>query len=408
MDDHLAAGSTAPILVALSGGSDSRALMFLAHLWAQGNGRPLIALTIDHGLQPGSAEWARDCARLCARLGRRHQTLHWTGPKPATGLPAAARLARHRLLAEEARALGGQVILMGHTADDLDEAVAMRRAGSTVSSPRPWSPSPVWPEGRDIFILRPLLQVRRAALRNWLTLRDEPWIEDPANQDVRYARARARKALGASDTVTPQAGMSRPPADPGASSARLPAGSRLEQDAGILVLPPALSRQQLAAACLCAGGTSQPPRTDQLDRILEQLARGQPFVATLAGARLDMQDGVLKAMREAGEHRRSEGLARDLPQNETVIWDGRFEMTASNGDMTVLPLAGHVGKLPPTQQNRLKALPAAARPGLPVIRDDQGQFSCPILAIGHPVSVRSLALARFRAATGQIRHEADM
>jgi tRNA(Ile)-lysidine synthase len=188
----------------------------------------------------------------------------------------------------------------------------------------------------------------------------------------------------------------------------LPDGTRLEQDAGILVLPPALSRQQLAAACLCAGGTSQPPRTDQLDRILEQLARGQPFVATLAGARLDMQDGVLKAMREAGEHRRSEGLVRDLPQNETVIWDGRFEMTASTSDMTVLPLAGHVGKLPPTQQNRLKALPAAARPGLPVIRDDQGQFSCPILAIGHPVSVRSLALARFRAATGQIRHEADM
>jgi tRNA(Ile)-lysidine synthase len=186
------------------------------------------------------------------------------------------------------------------------------------------------------------------------------------------------------------------------------AGTRLEQDAGILMLSLALSRQQLAAACLCAGGSSQPPRTDQLDRILEQMSQGQPFVATLAGARLEMLDGVLKVMREAGEHRRGEGLARDLPQNETVIWDGRFEMTAAKGGMTVRPLAGHVGKLPPTQQNQLKALPAAARPGLPVIRDDQGQFSCPILAIGLPVSVRSLALARFRAATGQIRHEADM
>jgi tRNA(Ile)-lysidine synthase len=185
-------------------------------------------------------------------------------------------------------------------------------------------------------------------------------------------------------------------------------GTRLEQDAGILLLSSALSRQQLAAACLCAGGSSQPPRTRQLDRILEQMSRGQPFVARLAGARLEMQDGVLRVMREAGEHQRGEGLAHDLPQNETVIWDGRFEMTASTGGMTVLPLAGHVGKLPPTQQNRLKALPAAARPGLPVIRDDQGRYSCPILANRFPVSVRSLALARFRAATGQIRHEADM
>ena len=89
----------APLVVALSGGGDSLALLHLAKAWADAAGRPLVALTVDHRLQSASAAWSRVAARQAAALGVAHRTLAWSGAKPATGLPAAARAARHALLA---------------------------------------------------------------------------------------------------------------------------------------------------------------------------------------------------------------------------------------------------------------------------------------------------------------------
>src|SRR5947199_8335967 len=99
----------APALVlAVSGGPDSIALMWLAARWrrALARGPELIAVTVDHGLRPEAAGEARDVKRLAHRLDLTHRTLRWTGAKPNTGLPAAAREARYRLLARAARAGG--------------------------------------------------------------------------------------------------------------------------------------------------------------------------------------------------------------------------------------------------------------------------------------------------------------
>lgn len=131
LDRRLLAASQRPIALGLSGGGDSLALLLMAHTWAQAHGRRLLVLTVDHGLNPQSAAWTNACAARAERLGAEFQALDWTGPKPATGLPAAARAARHRLLADAARGAGARVLLLGHTADDGLEAQAMRRAGST-------------------------------------------------------------------------------------------------------------------------------------------------------------------------------------------------------------------------------------------------------------------------------------
>ncbi|HQN50642.1 MAG TPA: tRNA lysidine(34) synthetase TilS, partial [Phenylobacterium sp.] len=180
LDARLNPDSRAPLAVALSGGSDSLALTMMAAAWAERHHRRLLVLTVDHGLRPESAGWTALCAGHARRLGADFQALCWRGDKPLTGLPAAARAARHALLADAARQAGASVILMGHTADDLAESAAMRAAGATTPDAREWSPSPVWPQGRGVFLLRPLLDQGRAVLRAWLAAQGETWIEDPA------------------------------------------------------------------------------------------------------------------------------------------------------------------------------------------------------------------------------------
>src|SRR5690242_3833423 len=89
------------LLLAVSGGPDSTALMVLAARWRKKlSTKPkLVAVTIDHGLRPESKREAADVARLAKKLGIAHRTMRWTGRKPKTGLQEAARRARYELLA---------------------------------------------------------------------------------------------------------------------------------------------------------------------------------------------------------------------------------------------------------------------------------------------------------------------
>ncbi|MBC7580011.1 MAG: tRNA lysidine(34) synthetase TilS, partial [Tardiphaga sp.] len=108
------------LILAVSGGPDSVALLWLAVRWRRAlpRGPELIAVTVDHGLRPDAAREARDVKKLATALQVPHRTLRWTGEKPASGLPAAAREARYRLLAKAARAAGASHVLTAHTRDD--------------------------------------------------------------------------------------------------------------------------------------------------------------------------------------------------------------------------------------------------------------------------------------------------
>ncbi|MBU2363687.1 MAG: tRNA lysidine(34) synthetase TilS, partial [Alphaproteobacteria bacterium] len=333
-DHHLRRDSRRPLAVGLSGGGDSVALTLIADAWAREAGRELILLTVDHGLQAGSAVWTDACATTAQRLGHPFRALTWTGDKPRTGLPAAARLARHRLLADAARDAGASVILLGHTADDIAEAAAMRAAGATTPDPRGWSPSPVWPEGRGLFLLRPLLSARRAELRDWLTARGESWIDDPANADPRYARSRARLA-GA-----PPPAQARP-------EPALELAEQISEQAGVISIaraafqaaPASAAHRFVALASVCAGGGERLPASARVARAADALRRSKPFVATLAGARIDADATTIHVFREAGEVARG-GLA---PLHPPGVWDGRFEILEGP---EVRRLAGLTRRLP--------------------------------------------------------------
>ncbi|WP_300527152.1 tRNA lysidine(34) synthetase TilS [Maricaulis sp.] len=193
------AGPAGRFALGYSGGGDSHALLLLATDWAKLRGRDLTALIVDHGLRPESADEAALALERAEAAGIPAEVLSWTGEKPQQGIQAAARTARHTLLATACRRLGIAHLLLAHTLDDQAETVWMRLVAGggwrSLAGMRERSASPVWPQGRGLELIRPVLQVRRAALRQYLDDADSDWIEDPSNLDRRYTRIRIREHL---------------------------------------------------------------------------------------------------------------------------------------------------------------------------------------------------------------------
>jgi len=185
------------LVLAVSGGPDSTALMVLAARWRQSlKSKPkLIAVTIDHGLRKESKREAAGVARLARKLGIAHRTLRWRGAKPATGLQQAARNARYSLLAKAARAAGAAHVLTAHTRDDQAETVLIRMSrGSGMSGLAAMSRFAILPGSGDgqLRLVRPLLAIPKARLVATLRAAKIPFTEDPSNRDPRFTRARLR------------------------------------------------------------------------------------------------------------------------------------------------------------------------------------------------------------------------
>ncbi|BBB96796.1 MULTISPECIES: tRNA lysidine(34) synthetase TilS [Bradyrhizobium] len=183
------------ILLAVSGGPDSVALMWLAARWrrALAQGPRLVAVTVDHGLRPEAAREARDVKRLARSLDLPHHTLRWTGPKPGTGVPAAARAARYRLLAQAARKHGATHILTAHTRDDQAETLLMRMLrGSGVAG---LSAMARETERDGVLLTRPLLDVSKAQLIATLKKARIGFADDPTNRDRSFTRPRLRALM---------------------------------------------------------------------------------------------------------------------------------------------------------------------------------------------------------------------
>jgi tRNA(Ile)-lysidine synthase len=194
------------VVLAVSGGADSTALMVLARRWRRrlAQGPELIAATVDHGLRPGSRAEASAVGALARRLGLRHELLRWRGKKPATGIEAAARRARYRLLAELVQRLSAEAVATAHTLDDQAETVLMRlAAGSGPAGLAGMRPRDV----RDgVVLLRPFLGLRKARLVATLRRAKVGWVEDPMNADLAFARPRLRaaEAILAREGLTPE------------------------------------------------------------------------------------------------------------------------------------------------------------------------------------------------------------
>jgi tRNA(Ile)-lysidine synthase len=185
------------IVLAVSGGPDSIALLWLAARWrrALARGPRLIAVTVDHGLRPEAAREARDVKRLARSLELPHRTVRWAGAKPKTGLPAAARAARYRLLADAARSNGATHILTAHTRDDQAETLLMRMLrGSGIAGLAAMARQS---ERDGVWLARPFLQVSKSQLVATLEKAKVAFADDPTNRDPHFTRPRLRAIMPA-------------------------------------------------------------------------------------------------------------------------------------------------------------------------------------------------------------------
>lgn len=314
------------LLVAVSGGPDSVALLALLAGWARGAaGRPEIhAATVDHGLRPEAAAEATAVSRLCQSVGVRHAILRWEGEKPRSGLQEQARLARYELLAGQARALGGAVIVTAHTLDDQAETLLMRMAKG--SGPAGLAGMRPRTARHGVALARPLLGVAKARLVASCLSRGLDFASDPSNQDPRFARVRWRRLMpllveeGLTSARLSQLAMRLARAEQALEqraavllpslSTRGEVGLRVDF-AGLCREPDEIVIRVLAGALAAVrpvGARETAARLERLESCALALAAaargGAPLRRTLAGCVLQLSgDGVLALAREPPRRR---------------------------------------------------------------------------------------------------------
>jgi tRNA(Ile)-lysidine synthase len=291
------------VVLAVSGGTDSSALLLLASRWRdEGGSVPLSVATVDHGLRPESVEECARVATLAARHGLRCRILRWEGSKPNSRLQERARQARLVLLAKAAEEAGADAVALAHTRDDQAETVLMRLAhGSGPDGLAGMRPETLH---HRMMFLRPLLRTARSDLAALLRAAQLAPIEDPSNADPRYERVRARRLLAAiaplgltAERLARLAERQARASDAleAVAAARFATLSS-EREAGLAFAAAAYAAEPeeirlriLAKGLVALGGPSAPPlRLERLEALAREIggavASARPLRRTLAGA----------------------------------------------------------------------------------------------------------------------------
>lgn len=190
------------LVLAVSGGPDSMALMGLVARWrAQRPAAPDVTVaTVDHGLRPAAVAEAELVLREAGRAGFAAQRLALPAPLPHRGLSAAARDARYGVLADHARAVEADAVVTAHHADDQAETVLARLLhGSGPSGLAGMRPDRRLAAG--IRLLRPCLRWPKSRLVATARAMGLPFVQDPSNHDPRFERARVRAAMPRFDAL---------------------------------------------------------------------------------------------------------------------------------------------------------------------------------------------------------------
>ena len=309
------------VVLAVSGGPDSTALMHFAAAWRREGKRPPISVaSVDHGLRTASSHEAEAVVDRARQLGFDAEILAWTGEKPIRGIQERARDARYALLADLAHRIGASHVVTAHTLDDQAETVLMRLArGSGIVGLQGMRPTMAL---HGLTLSRPFLAVPKSELV--AMCRDSGWAftEDPSNRNPAYARSRwralapalAREGLTAErlaklalriaradEAIEITAGFARQAATVGdPREARLFASSLAEQPSEIAL--------RVIASVLMEAVPERRPRLERLEALtadmLDAARTGRPLRRTLNGCVVTLDAaGILKLALERPRRR---------------------------------------------------------------------------------------------------------
>ena len=408
MDDAILPRLFAPLAeaqgigLAVSGGPDSLALALLARRWnaLDGGGRRLVVLTVDHGLRPQSAAEARGVAAFAASIGLEARVLRREGPPPQADIEAAARAARYRLLFDAARAEGLSHVATAHHGDDQAETLLLRLArGSGVYG---LAAMPRTAERDGIRLVRPLLDLPRAALVAIVAEAGLAAVDDPHNRDRRFARARMRALLPAlaaegltAERLAATAGRMRR----AASAIDHYAGRVLETGAAVdrfgaveLELarwraePEEVRLRVLARILRAAGGGEHVPRLDALSGLEAALRENGDMARTLAGAIVAPRGTRIRFEREFGRA----GLPV-LPVDRAgdLVWDRRFDIVVEGP----VPAGAVIAALGPAGRaavaGSVQGEPVRAVEATPALWQGERLLASPLAQAGGLIAVKA-------------------
>ena len=374
--------------VAVSGGSDSMALLHLLKDFCDANGVELRAVTVDHHLRKEARRETEMVAAHCAGIGVSHQTLHWDAWKGKGNLQNAAREGRYGRIADWARAQKIETIAMGHTADDQAETFLMRLSRSSGVDGLSGMRRRVMRNG--ITWVRPLLQSRREVLQTYLRKRDIPWVNDPSNDDDRFRRIKARRALrllselGINEEilaeVADQLGEARKALDwqtflAARQIVRIEGGAIVLDEPGLRLQPDEIQRRLLVRAIGWVSGSVYPPRRGALAHVVAALRRGQ--AGTLDGCHVRRIASTIWIFREYA-------AVKDIVAAPDQIWDRHWKLRHVEGGhwpaLTVRALG--IEGLRQCPDWRSSRLPHIVLQSTPSIWQDAELVSAPLA--GHP------------------------
>ncbi|MCW2851393.1 MAG: tilS [Nocardioides sp.] len=274
----LAELGSGPVLVACSGGADSLALLAATVFEARGTTR-VVGVTVDHGLQEGSADHAARVVAQMVRMGADETASARVQVETSgQGPEAAAREARYAVLEQMAAHFGAAAVLLGHTLDDQAETVLLGltrgSGGRSIAGMRPAFGA----------FRRPLLGIHRSQTEAACRAEGIEFWTDPHNDDPRFTRSRVRHSVlpvlerelgpGVAETLARTAEQLRPDMEALDGFAEEALARHLDDEAGFAVsrirsLPQAVRTRMLRLAALrtgCPPGELFAVHVDALER----------------------------------------------------------------------------------------------------------------------------------------------
>ena len=384
------------VALAVSGGADSTALMVACARWAKTHDRlgDVHVVCVDHKLRDNSTKEAEQVCNVAGELGLQSHILTWVHDGVESAVQEKARKARYQLLADWCQANEVPVILTGHHQDDQIETMVMRLLhGSGVDGLAGMAA-----EG-NIFgarVLRPFLEIKRAALRAYVAQQGVKWIEDPSNGNEKFERVRVRGGIAA----LVEQGLD---VDGLAMSARRIARAQLALEGSVDgfmstavtvfdtgyasidrsmldSVPVEIALRTLRRVVVWASGGALPVQLSKLERVYEALRAGDETKMTLAGAAIAARKKHILIGREYGR----KGLGNVVSNG---VWDNRFIV----GDVRVRPYGDIIDS---DNRARPDDLPHFVACCLPAILDNQGGYLVPHLDFVDDIDRKNMVMLK--------------